>query len=165
MTQVGVTLSDWEMAICTLTAQYRQDNWIAYKCYFDEQLVGCKTEMAVAKAFNIYWQGFDLLKESDRIGDVGKFQVKGTVHKDGHLIFQERHKCNQQTILGVVGANKVKLCGWLHHSQAKIMVSEGVGKKQWRDDDHQCWSYWIPQTNLESMEWLPVDYKENVVAL
>ena len=163
VTQVGITLTDWELAVCEMTAEHRHRHWRS--CSFEEQIVGCKSELAVAKAFNIYWHGFDNIKEADRIGDVGKFQVKGTTHNDGHLIFQDKHRETQQTILGVVGTNKVRLCGWLHFSQAKLMVSQGVGKKQWRNDQWQCWAYWIPQTNLESMEWLPVDFKENVVAL
>jgi hypothetical protein len=167
MTQVGVTLTDWDLAVCELTAKQRTEHWqvSTRQTNFDENFYGCKGEMALAKALNVRWQGMDSLLEVDREGDVGDYQVKSTIHKDGHLIFQEQHRIGKKTVLAIVGINKIRLAGWLHFDNAKSMVNNGIGRKEWRNHLHETMTWWIPQTNLESMDWLPVIYGREVVKL
>ena len=172
MTAVGVLLNDWEMAVCEVTAKLRTDHWQPKAHWdrdkatnYDENLYGCKGEMAVAKALSMFWNGFDYGPEIAREGDVGKYAVKATLHKDGHLIFQDKHRMGVQTILAIVGTNKVRLAGWLHFDTAKTIVASGTGRKEKPrpDEPFMCW--WIPQTALEGMEWLPIVYSPEVVKL
>ena len=167
MTAVGVLLNDWELEVCDITAKKRTDDWGTVNPYhnYDLHLYGCKGEMAVAKALNLWWSGHDTQREADRLGDVGQYQVKATLHNDGHLIFQESHKMGKQTVLAIVGANKVKLAGWLHFDTAKTLVASGIGRKEKRPDQGHCLTWWIPQHALEGMEWLPIVYGPEVVKL
>ena len=165
MTAVGVTLNNWELAVCDVTAKQRTDHWTIHQQTYDENMYGCKGEMATAKALNMYWTGFDTRIEADRQGDVGEYQVKSTVHKDGHLIFQQTHKTGQQTVLAIVGTNKVRLAGWLHFDTAKTIVASGTGRQENRPDQDRCLTWWLPQHALEGMEWLPIMYGPEVVQL
>ena len=165
MSAVGVTLNDWELDVCDMTAKQRTNHWTIHQQTYDENLYGCKGEMATAKALNLYWSGFDTRIESDRQGDVGEYQVKSTVHKDGHLIFQQTHKMGQKTVLAIVGINKVRLAGWLHFDNAKRIVADGVGRKEWRGEGYDYWTWWIPQHALEGMDWLPIVCGPEVVKL
>ena len=166
MTAVGVTLNDWDLDMCDLTAKQRTQLWQhPWTQTYEQNLYGVKGEMAMAKALQVWYQGMDLLREADRAGDVGPYQVKATSHQDGHLIFQQQHKMGQKTVLAIVGANKVKLAGWLHFDTAKTIVKEGVGRKEYRQDNRNYWTWWIPQDALEGMEWLPIVYGPEVVKL
>ena len=167
MTAVGVLLNDNDLAACDHWAEQRTDHWqVALReTNYDENLYGVKGELALAKALQIAYEGYDTMREVDRRGDVGDYQVKATRHKDGHLIFQQQHKMGKKTVLAIVGTNKVRLAGWLHFDTAKTIVASGTGRKEKRrpDEPFMCW--WIPQTALEGMEWLPIVYSPEVVKL
>lgn len=173
MTAVGVLLNDWDLAVCDVTAKQRTEQWNVGADYrtgnrvtnYDENLYGCKGELAVAKALSLYWQGMDSLLEADRAGDVGEYQVKSTLHNDGHLIFQECHKMGQKTVLAIVGTNKVRLAGWAFFDHAKRLIATGIGRKEKRRPTENHWCYWLPQHALEGMEWLPIVYGPEVVQL
>ena len=167
MTAVGVTLNDNDLAACDTWAELRTDNWqvATRETNYDENLYGVKGELALAKALQIDFVGYDKTLEADRLGDVGPYQVKATMHKDGHLIFQQQHRMGVQTVLAIVGNNKVKLAGWLHFDNAKRIVASGVGRKEWRNDQQNVMTWWLPQDALESMEWLPIVYGPEVVKL
>ena len=70
-----------------------------------------------------------------------------------------------QTVLAIVGTNKVKLAGWLHFDTAKTIVASGTGRKEWRHDQQNVMTWWLPQDALEGMEWLPIVYGPEVVKL
>jgi len=167
MTAVGVLLNNDDLAACDHWAELRTEHWqIATKeKTYDENLCGCKGELALAKALSVDYVGFDQMREVDRQGDVNDYQVKSTLHKDGHLIFQEQHKMGKQTVLAIVGANKVRLVGWLHFDTAKTIVASGIGRKQWRNEQQETMTWWLPQHALEGMEWLPIVYGPEVVKL
>ena len=167
MTAVGVTLNDWDLAACDTWADLRTEHWqvASRETNYDENLYGCKGELALAKALKVDYQGFDKLREVDRQGDVSDYQVKSTLHNDGHLIFQQQHRMGKQTVLAIVGTNKVRLAGWLHFDTAKTIVASGTGRKEWRNDQQETMTWWLPQHALESMEWLPIVYGPEVVKL
>ena len=167
MTAVGVTLNDNDLAACETWADLRTDNWqvSTRETNYDQNLYGVKGELAVAKALQVDFVGYDKTLEADRAGDVGPYQVKATLHKDGHLIFQETHRMGVKTVLAIVGVNKVKLAGWLHFDTAKTIVASGTGRQENRPDQDHCLTWWLPQNALESMEWLPIVYGPEVVKL
>ena len=167
MTAVGVLLNDNDLAACDHWAEQRTEHWqvATRETNYDENLYGCKGELALAKALQIAYEGYDTMREVDRRGDVGDYQVKATRHKDGHLIFQQQHKMGKQTVLAIVGTNKVRLAGWLHFDTAKTIVASGTGRKEWRNDLQDTMTWWLPQHALESMEWLPIVYGLEVVKL
>ena len=92
MTAVGVLLNDDDLAACDHWAEQRTENWqVALReTNYVENLYGVKGELALAKALNFDFVGYDKTLEADRAGDVGPYQVKATLHKDGHLIFQQQ---------------------------------------------------------------------------
>ena len=167
MTAVGVTLNDNDLAACDTWAELRTDNWqvATRETNYDENLYGVKGELALAKALQIDFVGYDKTLEADRLGDVGPYQVKATMHQKGHLIFQQQHRMGVQTVLAIVGNNKVRLAGWLHFDNAKRIVASGVGHKEWRNDQQNVMTWWLPKDALESMEWLPIVYGPEVVKL
>ena len=167
MTAVGVLLNDNDLAACDHWAEQRTEHWqvATRETNYDENLYGCKGELALAKALQIAYEGYDTIREVDRQGDVGDYQVKATMHKDGHLIFQQQHKMGKQTVLAIVGTNKVRLAGWLHFDTAKTIVASGTGRKEWRNDLQDTMTWWLPQHALEGMEWLPIVYGPEVVKL
>ena len=167
MTAVGVLLNDNDLAACDTWAELRTDNWqvATRETNYDENLYGVKGELALAKALQIDFVGYDKTLEADRLGYVWPYQVKATLHKDGHLIFQQQHRMGVQTVLAIVGANKVKLAGWSHFDTAKTIVASGTGRKEWRNDQQDTMTWWLPQTALEGMEWLPIVYSPEVVKL
>ena len=140
MTAVGVLLNDNDLAACDTWAELRTDNWqVALReTNYDQNLYGVKGELALAKALDIDFVGYDNMLEADRAGDVGPYQVKATLHKDGHLIFQQTHRMGVQTVLAIVGANKVKLAGWSHFDTAKTIVASGTGRQENRPDQDRC---------------------------
>ena len=167
MTAVGVLLNDGDLAACDTWAELRTENWqvATRETNYDENFYGVKGELALAKALNLDFVGYDNMLEADRAGDVGPYQVKATRHKDGHLIFQQQHKMGKQTVLAIVGTNKVRLAGWLHFDTAKTIVASGTGRKEWRTDQRDTMTWWLPQDALEGMEWLPIVYGSEVVKL
>ena len=167
MTAVGVTLNDNDLAACDTWAELRTDNWqvATRETNYDENLYGVKGELALAKALQIDFVGYDKTLEADRAGDVGTYQVKATLHQDGHLIFQQQHRMGVKTVLAIVGNNKVKLAGWSHFDTAKTIVASGTGRKEWRNDQQETMTWWLPQHALEGMEWLPIVYGPEVVKL
>ena len=167
MTAVGVLLNDNDLAACDTWAELRTENWqvATRETNYGENLYGVKGELALAKALQIAYEGYDKIREVDRRGDVGDYQVKATMHQEGNLIFQQQHKMGKQTVLAIVGINKVKLVGWLHFDTAKTIVASGIGRKEWRTDQQNTMTWWLPQDALESMEWLPIVYGPEVVKL
>lgn len=167
MTAVGVLLNDNDLAACDTWAELRTDNWqvATRETNYNENLYGVKGELALAKALQIDFVGYDNMLEADRAGDVGPYQVKATMHQDGHLIFQQQHRMGVQTVLAIVGTNKVKLAGWSHFDTAKTIVASGTGRREWRNDQQDTMTWWLPQDALEGMEWLPIVYGPEVVKL
>jgi hypothetical protein len=167
MTAVGVTLNDNDLAACDTWAEQRTDNWqvATRETNYDQNLYGVKGELALAKALQIDFVGYDDMLEADRAGDVGPYQVKATMHPEGHLIFQQQHRMGVQTVLAIVGTNKVRLAGWSHFDTAKTIVASGTGHKEWRNDQQNVMTWWLPKHALEGMEWLPIVYGPEVVKL
>lgn len=168
MTAVGVLLNDNDLAACDTWADLRTEHWqfATRETNYNENLYGVKGELALAKALQINdFVGYDKMREADRAGDVGPYQVKATMHQKGNLIFQQQHKMGQQTVLAIVGTDEVKLAGWLHFDNAKRIVASGTGRKEWRKDQQNVMTWWLPQDALESMEWLPIVYGPEVVKL
>ena len=167
MTAVGVLLNDNDLAACDHWAEQRTDHWqvATRETNYGENLYGFKGELALAKALQVDFVGYDKTLEADRAGDVGPYQVKATLHKDGHLIFQQTHRMGVKTVLAIVGTNKVKLAGWLHFDTAKTIVASGTGRQENRPDQDRCLTWWLPQHVLEGMDWLPIVYGPEVVKL
>ncbi len=106
---------------------------------------GALGECAVAKAFDIYWNGAVGKLSAP---DVGKLQVRTTHHMDGRLILHDKDKDEDIFIL-VTGVNgKYILRGWISGKHGKDALYLSDPTKKGRQ------AYFVPQDVLNSMDFL-----------
>lgn len=103
---------------------------------------GAAYEMAFAKALSAYWGG---TINSFKLVDVGKFQVRGSEHLDGHLIFRQNDNI-ADTYIFVTGAKgEYLICGMISGSEAKQ-------PKYYRGADARgVGAWWVPQSALRQI--------------
>lgn len=113
-----------------------QDQW----GYHIEAAVG---ELALAKHLNVYWSDTPNLDTRD----VGSYHVRHSCHADGHLLIYPEDAPGGVYVF-VIGSGRVRnVAGWVYGHEAKE-------RGKWRADCRRpCW--WIPQTDLNAMDWLP----------
>jgi hypothetical protein len=101
---------------------------------------GAMGEMAVAKAFNLYWNG-NLGNLS--AGDVGDIQVRTSSRTNGDLIMHPRDRDKDRFILVTGGNGDYNLRGW-------VLGSEGKLQEYWRDPAGGRPAYFVPQGKLRN---------------
>lgn len=151
--QIIVTLNQYEMTHASLAGCQRRINSMGKrpqfygaedrKNFWEIDVIGMIAEMAVAKAFDLYWQPGTDKRLSELRGDVGEFQVRSTTHRTGHLFLHPNDK-DANYFLAIVKDNRVLLPGW-------IGKQEGLEVGQLREHD----TYWVSQDELRPMDyWL-----------
>lgn len=105
-------------------------------------------EMAVAKAFDVYWAA--TIGKSNI--DVGPYQVRHTERPDGRLILHKPDSNVAQYILVTGVAPRFRLVGW-------IMGMEGKRDEYWCDPTGGRPAYFVPQRML-----VPIHAFEQVAA-
>lgn len=74
-------------------------------------LIGARSELAVAKALNLFWAGsLDTFKNAD-IGNT--LQVRGTRYKDGCLLIREGDNPEHRYLLAIGDSARWWVAGWL----------------------------------------------------
>ena len=134
-----------------LSALYRGRNDVEGLCpeadRWDLDIESAMAEMAVAKAFNLYWRGVSGVAAID----VGEYQVRSTYHQDGCLRLTDHDRDEEKFVLVVTDCPNFRIVGW---------IKAGDGKKpkyflKKRPDRPPV--YWVPQKDL-----LPLETLENV---
>jgi hypothetical protein len=106
---------------------------------------GAVSELAVAKAFDLFWECN--AANCDDL-DVGPYGVRSTTRRDGRLILHDSDKDDAPYVFAiVVTLTRVNLVGWIHGS-------EGKQSRFWSDPRTGRPAYFIPQDSLEPMELL-----------
>jgi len=98
---------------------------------------GAHAELAVAKAYNVYWN------PSVRIGkatDVGRVQVRSTSRANGRLIKRPNDSDDDIFLLVHCKRPKFQLIGWLYGREAKVErfykpADQSGGEAWWVDAD------------------------------
>jgi|TARA_R100000093_G_scaffold38337_1_gene20169 hypothetical protein len=104
-------------------------------------------EMAVAKYFNLYWDGS---VNTFKLPDVGGFQVRHTQKQDGCLIVRPRDSDDEAYVL-VVGTSPVYwVAGWCYGYEAKQEQHVEPGYNGMPP------AWFVPQANLHSVNQLKI---------
>jgi len=109
----------------------------------------CRAEMAVAKAFNLYWSGS--MGDYTAVDVGGKIEARSIVRQSHRLIMHKEDKDDLPFVVAnVADAPRIKLCGW-------IMGRDGKQEQWWADPQNSNrWAYFIPQSALNRMDDLKV---------
>lgn len=115
----------------------------------DINVNGAIYEMAFAKWLNVYWD-FELRKSKTgkvlyKAPDVAGYQVRGTEHLNGRLIYRQRDAKNEPYVLVVGSYFKYNIKGWM-------MGSEIVRHDEWINNPHgrgKCWMVPQPHLNMD----------------
>jgi hypothetical protein len=104
---------------------------------------GAAAEMAVAKTLGIYWEG--VWREIDRSrGDVGGYQVRSTLRRDGCLILHPSDDDLAMFVLVVGAAPKLRIAG-------QIRAVEGKQIEYWREGTGRP-AFFVPQSKLTPLQ-------------
>lgn len=117
-------------------------------------LPGALAELAHAKHWGVYWSG----KSSDfgKDGDVEGVEVRGTSHRNGHLIVFSADRDDRLVVLGACVAGRVVwLCGGLAAGSCKLQKYLPPAEKL-RPGSPRQW--WVPQCDLVPLEEHAVPY-------
>lgn len=106
---------------------------------WDTDIEGACGELAVAKAFKMYWtptiNTFSAM-------DVGNYQVRKTAYPDGHLIIRPSDDDQHQFVLTTGQAPDIIVHGWILGRDAKK-------HDEWvRRDDNRPPAWFVPQSAL-----------------
>lgn len=149
-----ITLTPLEMALTEFVAKQRlRDGERAkadeHKYGFDGDpfavmVEGCRGELVVAKALNVYWSGAgtDYANESD----VGRLQVRVTKHRTGRLIHRPVEEHHDDPWVLVVGeGDTYHLAGWLygHECRQERWLTAPAGRPP---------AYFVPQDALRPFQ-------------
>jgi len=118
---------------------------------------GAAGEMAVAKAFNLYWDG---ALGNFNAKDVGKLQVRTNPNDWGDLILHPKDDDEDIFILVLSHlAPTYRLKGWLKGADGKL-------KKWWRDGAKGRPAYFVPQSALSPIkEIIELNHKNGIPIL
>lgn len=102
---------------------------------------GCAGEMAVAKAFGMFWSGSlgDL-----RADDVGQLQVRTGMRHDHKLILHHRDPDDRAFVFVTGRMPNYVLHGW-------IMARDGKREEFWADPARGRPAFFVPQSALRSL--------------
>lgn len=112
-------------------------------------IAGALGEKAVAVALNVLWDG---ALGDYRAKDVGGYQVRSTPYPDGHLLLHNEDEDNDIFILITGKDGPYILQGWTIGRHGKL------DEYLKRTIKRPC--YFVPQSQLYSMEILPEDPNE-----
>lgn len=93
------------------SAEYNNDH------QWETDINGALSEMAVAKAFGVYWNP---TVNVGKLADVGKIQVRSNTRKNGHLIIRKRDSDDEVFMLVLCNNPDFTLAGWIWSKDAKI---------------------------------------------
>ena len=122
---------------------------------FDNDVDSCGAEMAVAKAFGVYWNTFPV-DFRDLPGDVANVEVRSTKHLNGHLIVHDRDKDDRPFVLVRGTMPKYELAGWIMGKDAK--------QSCWIRKARKGHAYFVPADQLREMKALTVTPQKEFVA-
>lgn len=152
---VAVTLSLYEVEAAAMVGVRRQvealrvgreqrygqtgDGWA-------DHVRGALAELAVAKHRDRYWNA--VVRDPSLLeGDVGRFEVRHTLRRDGHLILHPGDHDDRAYILATGAAPTITLAGW-------TWGRDGKSAEYWRDAGpnlrHSC--FMVPQSALRIIE-------------
>lgn len=106
--------------------------------------IGALGEYAFARWLNINWQPLVGELDTER-GDVGEFQIKSSLNRDGHLYVRTQDPDHFVYVRCFVNLTQVELMGWAYGYDVKkqeFWKVEGVHKP--------CYAY--PQSRLLTMD-------------
>lgn len=117
-------------------------NTHAIKSDYDTDIRGAEAEMAVAKAFNVFYVGdVNMFKAPD----VGEFQVRSTTHPEGHLLVRQNDSDDEMYVFVVNHRGRCRIVGGMLGREAKQ-------DKYWRDGTNgQAGCWWVPQGDLRAI--------------
>ena len=109
---------------------------------WEEHIIGAIGECAVAKYFNLYWNGSlgDIHAK-----DVGKFQVRTRAREIDNLLLHPEDKDEDIFIAVIVSGRIVKIAGW-------IFGSNGKKPRFWAEKVKGRPCYFVPNSALKPME-------------
>lgn len=101
---------------------------------------GALGEKAVAKHYNIYWHGVNLIWGTD-VGQ--KTEVRATKYANGHLILHDEDDDDKNfwLVTGIMG--KYEIRGW-------IRAGDGKNKRWWPGKNPERPAYYVPQSELHA---------------
>lgn len=105
---------------------------------WDEHITGALGELAVARALGLDWNTMSFAHRHD--GDVGGFEVRATLHDDGHLIVYRDDPDHRWFYLVTGRPPALEVHGSIMGSRAK--------DDRWWNRRARDPSYWIPQDAL-----------------
>lgn len=151
--KVTLTRSEFEMAVF-VGAQRHVDNLLSGRAdqkkeppegEWERHVRGAIGEQVVAKRYGKYWSG----ELGDiKADDVGTLQVRATWRDNGHLIMHDSDKDHRIYILVTGRGPTFNLRGWLFGRDCKF-------KKWWPGRNPDRPAYWLPQSVLNKMDYLP----------
>lgn len=104
---------------------------------FGIDVTGAIGEMVAAKALGVYF-----CNAAFQTVDVGgKYEVKTTGTKSGHLLIQEAYPDTSVYILVTGDGPEFDVAGWISGAAAKQ-------KQWWKEGRAGVFSYWVPQSAL-----------------
>lgn len=114
---------------------------------FDNDVESCGAEMAVAKAFGMYWNTYPG-EFRELPGDVANLEVRSTKHVNGCLIVHNRDKDDRPFVLVRGTMPRYEVAGWIMGVQAK--------KSKWIRKIRKRSAYFVPADELHSLADLKV---------
>jgi hypothetical protein len=107
-------------------------------------VIAAAAEMAVAKALGLYWADSPAL---DYAGDVGPYQVRSTVHHNGHLSLRDSDSDDAAFVLVIADVPTFRIPGW-------ILGRDGRQSCYWSERvPYPC--FMVPQSALLPLAELP----------
>ena len=118
----------------------------------DSHVKGTLSEMALAKHLGLYWSpGHEGMGGEPPSRDVGEFQVRSTMHRNGCLRLYDRDNPDHVTVLATIDVSakrvRVSLVGWILNADGLLKDRKDLKRKG-------CEGYWIPQSMLNTIETL-----------
>lgn len=104
----------------------------------DDRILGLLGEMAYCKARNKFWS------PGTGKGDVGKAQIRTTLHSNGHLLVHPSDEDHHFGVLVIADTDRFKFIvrGWIEIKKAK-------DQKFWRDLGNGRPAFFVPQSALQ----------------
>lgn len=151
-----VKLEEYEIEMAAFVGIRRKANSISKKRKsanynlggWDADVEGALAEMAVGKALNIYWNG-SVNTFTNGPNDVGKFEVRSTLNKEGSLVIRPKDSDSETYILVTGSCPDYELVGWMKGKEAK-------NKTYIKNPGNKGIAFFVPQDKLKPMNKLKV---------
>lgn len=158
-----ITLTEADLALAQETANKRnaenrrvnrRDGKVLSNS-LDIDLQGARSELAVARALNLKWDGAFLADEVWKVWkttgcDVQNLEVRSTLHQNGRLILHPKDKDEAPYILVIASKHPTyQLVGWCFGREGKI-------QEYWHDVGYGRPCYFVPRNKLKKIEDLVI---------